>query len=263
LDRVNTASSRFLVLSLSTGQIDLLRASQPRDPFTPTATTLTNFIGNGKPSHITLQCNEEEHTLAVLVNGVEVKRWTGLGSFNDLGSGFVVQSQTSGNLVKLSNIRVSKWAGKYEPNLAPARSTNADMAFFINHDKAAGKVQTITAGRLDLVVGGSLLHIPLDRLRQIEFAKSDAVPEPRGPWEVRARFPGGGNVSFQLEKWDDKTISGRSALYGPVAFQPGSICEMQFNLDSPRTGPIVSSDAAASRTDITRTLDLDYDALDQ
>jgi hypothetical protein len=38
---------------------------------------------------------------------------------------------------------------------------------------------------------------------------------------------------------------------------------MQFNLDSPRTGPIVSSDAAASRTDITRTLDLDYDALDQ
>jgi hypothetical protein len=100
-------------------------------------------------------------------------------------------------------------------------------------------------------LGGNILHIPCERVRQIDFAQSSAVAEPRGPWEVRAVFPGGGSVSFQLEKWDDTAIAGHSALFGAVAFQPGSIRQMEFNLDRPRTGP-----AAASPEN-------EFDALDQ
>ena len=259
LDRINTGKS--IVVSLSTGQITLLRANQPRDAFSSTPTTLTNLDPQAKPARFTLQCNQEEGSLAALLDGVEVRRWTGLGSFNDLGTGFVVQNQSAGSLVKLSHIRVSKWSGKYKPDLDPATATNSDMAFFINRDQAGGKVQAIADGRLDMALNGTVLHIPLERLRQIDFAKSDAIPEPRGPWEVRARFLGGGNVSFQLEKWDAKTISGHSALFGPVAFQPGSIYEMQFSLDIPRTAPPFSPGAPPpSGTDSGPAFD---DELDQ
>jgi hypothetical protein len=261
LDRINTGNS--IVVALSTGQITLLRANQPRDAFSSTPTTLTNLDPQAKPARFTLQCNQDEGSLAALLDGVEVRRWTGLGSFNGLGTGFVVQNQSAGSLVKLSHIRVSKWSGKYEPDLAPASATNSDTALFVNRDQAGGKVQAIADGRLDMALNGSVLHIPLERLRQIDFAKSDAVPEPRGPWEVRARFLGGGNVSFQLEKWDAKSVAGHSALFGPVAFQPGSIYEMQFSLDSPRTAlPFPPSASSPSGTDPNSILDFDYDTLD-
>jgi hypothetical protein len=87
-------------------------------------------------------------------------------------------------------------------------------------------------------------------VRQIDFAQSSAEAEPRGPWEVRAVFPGGGSVSFQLERWDDKSITGHSALFGSLAFQPGSIREMVFNLDKLRTEPATP-------------LENEFDALDQ
>ena len=48
---------------------------------------------------------------------------------------------------------------------------------------------------------------------------------------MRAHFPGGGSLSFQLEKWDDKGVSGRSAIFGSLAFQSGAIREMEFNLN--------------------------------
>ena len=48
---------------------------------------------------------------------------------------------------------------------------------------------------------------------------------------MRAHFPGGGSLSFQLEKWDDKVVAGQSAIFGSLAFRPGAIREMEFNLN--------------------------------
>jgi len=267
LDRATYVNNKSLTLSLISGQISLLRTG--RTPADQTlATTVTNFDPHGKPARVTLQCNEEEGSLAAQVDGVEVKRWTGLGSFSGFGTGFVVQNQPSGAVVKLSRIRVSKWEGRYEPDLAPGGATNADLVFFINRDKAGGKIESITGGKLNLIVGDKVLHIPAERVRQIDFAQSGAAAEPRGPWEVRAHFPGGGSVSFQLEKWDGQSIAGRSALFGALAFQPGSIREMEFNLDHPRVVPDASPSNPfdvldQNRTDSDGSLELQYDALDQ
>jgi hypothetical protein len=260
-------NNKSFMLSLTSGQITLLRAGPaPVDQIR--SAIVTNFDAHGRPARVTLQCNAEEGSLAAQVDGVEVKRWTGLGSFSGLGTGVVVQNQPSGGVVKLSRIRVSKWEGKYEPDLAPAGATNADLVFFINCDKAAGKIVNIAGGRLNLNAAQKILGIPLERVRQIDFAQSGAAAEPRGPWEVRAHFPGGGSVSFQLEKWDDKSIAGRSALFGALAFQPGSIREMEFNLDHPRAVPEASPANPFDVLDQNGTgpagsLELQYDALDQ
>jgi hypothetical protein len=88
-------------------------------------------------------------------------------------------------------------------------------------------------------VGGNLLAIPVERLRQIAFARPAApAAQPRGPWVVRAVFTDGGSLSFQLDKWDDTAVSGRSALFGSVSFPPQLIREMDFNLDRPKAAPV-------------------------
>ena len=80
--------------------------------------------------------------------------------------------------------------------------------------------------------------MPLQRVTQINFAATPPAAAARGPWEVRAHFPRGGNLSFQLEKWGDREISGRSAIFGSLAFQPGQIRQLEFNLDHPKAaGP--------------------------
>jgi len=248
LDRIEV-NNKSLVVELDGSQLTLVRAG-PVPSAESRSVSLTNWDAGSKPARLTFHCNQEEGSLAVLVDGVEVKRWTDLGSFSDLGTGFVAQNQMAGRAVTLSHLKITKWEDKYEPSLAPAAATNGDVAFLINHDQAGGKIEGITGGAVDMSLGGNVLHIPFGRVRQIDFAQSSAVPEPRGPWEVRAVFPGGGSVSFHLEKWDGQSIAGHSALFGALAFQPGSIREMEFNLDQLRTGPAAS-------------LENQYDALDQ
>ena len=235
LDQVEMNNNSFAV-ELSSSQVVFAGPAVASPPQLHNV-VLTNFVPGGKPARVTLHCNKEEASLTVLVDGVTAGRWTDIGSFDDVGTGFVILNQQIGGTVKLSHFKISKWEGRREPNLASAPAGNADRVFFINHDKAGGKIEGITGGMLHLNLDGNVLHIPAGRVQRVDFAQSSAAPEPRGPWEVRAVFPGGGSVSFQLEKWDDKSVAGRSALFGSLAFQPGSIREMEFNLDRPRTGP--------------------------
>ena len=236
LDQVEMNNNSFMV-ELSSSQGALVPFGRAASPNQWHNVVLTNFAPGGKPARVTLHCNKEEASLTVLVDGVTVNRWTDIGSFDDVGTGLVILNQQIGSTVKLSHFKISKWEGRREPDLASDPAGNSDRVFFINHDKAGGKIEGITGGMLDLNLDGNVLHIPAGRVQRVDFAQSNAAPEPRGPWEVRAVFPGGGSVSFQLEKWDDKSVAGHSALFGSLAFQPGSIREMEFNLDRPRTVP--------------------------
>jgi hypothetical protein len=83
------------------------------------------------------------------------------------------------------------------------------------------------------------LDVPLERVTQMEFAEAKVPAESPSPWQVRAHFPGGGSISFQLEKWNDQGVSGRSAIFGALAFQPGAIREMEFNLNRPKEDGVV------------------------
>jgi hypothetical protein len=248
LDRIDFSSSSFLV-ELDSGPA---ASRRPRSVSVPSDLGSVILLGLDKPgkAHITIHCNQQEGSLTLLMNGAVINRWTDLGGFKGGGSGIIFQNQMLPGSVQLSHIRVSQWEGMFEPDISSGAATNADAVSFLNHDKAAGKVQSITEGKLNLLVGGNLLRVPAGRVRRIDFAQPSAAAQPRGPWEVRAVFPGGGSVSFQLDKWDDKSVSGQSALFGPLAFQPGSIREIQFNLDRPIENP-------------APTLENEFEALDQ
>ncbi len=210
------------------------------------------LAGGGEKSkiHTAIQCNREEGTIAVFVNDLLVKSWKDESGFGGAGSGLLFQEDAiPGVTVKLSNFKIAQWEGRYEPDTALAAS-NADAIHFINHDRAAGKIGGIKDGKVTLALGATVLEVPLERVTQISFAEASAPVEPSGPWEVRAHFPGGGSLSFQLEQWDDKGISGKSAIFGPLAFQPGAIRQMEFNLHR-------------SREDGTSVADKEFEDLDE
>jgi hypothetical protein len=194
-----------------------------------------------RKARITIQSNKEEGTVAVFVDNVLAKRWKDENGFSAAGGGILFQqSGVNGVTVSLSNFKISQWAGRYEPETSVV-ATNTDVIRFINHDQATGKIAGINDGKISLAVGGTLLQIPLQRVTQINFAAAPVAAAPGGPWDVRAHFPRGGSLSFQLEKWSDKEVSGRSAIFGPIAFQPGQIRQLEFNLDHAKTAATVVS----------------------
>jgi hypothetical protein len=194
-----------------------------------------------KKVHIAIQSNQEEGTVAVFVDNVLANRWKDPNGFSATGGGLLFQQEImTGNELQLSNFKISQWKGRYEPETS-AVTTNVDVIRFINHDQAAGKIAGINDGKVTLALGETLLQIPLQRVTQINFAATPVAVETRGLWEVRAHFPCGGSLSFQLEKWSDTEVSGRSAIFGSLAFQPGQIRQLEFNLDHPKTDvPVVS-----------------------
>jgi hypothetical protein len=183
---------------------------------------------------VTIHCNKEEGTLEVFVNDLLVKSWEAGNSYKGAGTGILFRRVSMpGTTVRLSNFSMAAWSGRYGPD-ASLTATNGDFIHFINHDRTGGKITGIKDGKVTVSVGGSTLAVPLERVTQISLGGAGVPAEPSGPWEVRAHFPGGGSLSFQLEKWDEHGLSGKSAIFGPLEFQTGAIRRMDFNLHRPK-----------------------------
>jgi hypothetical protein len=200
-----------------------------------------NLAGKTK-MRVTIQSNKEEGTIAVFIDNVLVKRWKDENGFSAMGGGVLFQQVAGGGgAVKLSNFKISRWQGRYEPETSVI-ATNTDVIHFINHDHAAGKITAISGGKVSLAMGDIALQIPIERITQINFATAPVPAPTHDPWEVRAWFPGGGCLSFQLDKWNDAQVAGRSAIFGPLAFQTGQIRQLEFNLDRPKKPALITSD---------------------
>jgi hypothetical protein len=233
MDHLDSGSSYILDFTPKEVNLRLVDPTRQTPPKNYGSAPLPNPAGKNKV-HVTIQSNKAEGTVAVFVDNVLAKRWKDENGFTANGGGILFQQDwMTGATVQLSHIKVSQWQGRYEPETTFV-ATNVDVLRFINHDQAGGKIAAIKDGKLSLAMGETLLQIPLPRVTQINFAASPAPAPPRGPWEVRARFPGGGSLSFQLQKWSDKEVSGRSAIFGSLAFQPGQIRQLEFNLDHAR-----------------------------
>ena len=236
-DRLDYGSS--YVLDFTRDQVNLRHADMTGQlpPRNFGAAPLPNPAGKNK-IHVMIQSNKEEGTVAVFVDNVLAKRWKDGRGFSATGRALLFVQQGAG-VVKLSNLRISQWQGVCEPETS-AVATNVDVIRFINHDQAAGKIAGINGGKVTLALGETLLQIPLQRVTQINFAATPLAAPARGPWEVRAHFPCGGCLSFQLEKWSEKEVSGRSVIFGSLAFQPGQIRQLEFNLDQEKeAAPVV------------------------
>jgi hypothetical protein len=228
------------VLDLTPGKVNLRQNRNMGGPFNLSGVPVPEGDSKNR-MHVAIECDKTEGTITVFINHLLAKTWKDC-NFQGSGTGVLFQHQPNifaSTTVKLSHLKISQWESRSEPETFAPAATN-DAIHFVNHDRAVGNIDSIQDGQARLNLAGTLLNIPLQRVTQIEFAAAKATGESPGPWQVRAHFPGGGSVSFQLEKWDDKAVSGRSAIFGSLAFQAGAIREMEFNLNRPKDDTVVS-----------------------
>jgi hypothetical protein len=176
-----------------------------------------------------IRSNREEGVLSLFADGQLVQRWRDTRGFVSNGGGVVFYSQVDSPTLKLSNIKLSEWDGRFEPDPPTTNRITEDLVYLANKDKVSGKVESFGDGKLRVQSRGSNLQIPLSRVTEIYFANTLTNANKQSPWAVRASFPGGEKISFQLDKWNAEEVTGLSGNFGPVAFKPSAIRNLQFN----------------------------------
>jgi hypothetical protein len=237
IDRFDYSSSAYL-LYLGTGSVSVQRVQAGAGAIMLGQAQIPEMLRRNK-MHFEIRCNKEDATISLYADGKFIQRWkdSSPGGFVAKGGGIVFFSQVDTRALRLANIRVAEWDGRFEPDSLTNLPPDLDIVFLANRDKVFGKVLSIEPTKATVEAKQAKLDIPLERVTQIRFAKS-ALETNLFPGEVRATFPGGESVVFQLDQWDGSAtngVKGVSRTFGPLAFDPKNIRQLQFNLE--RTSP--------------------------
>jgi hypothetical protein len=226
-DRADNFGNCYM-LQLSNGYTELQRYSRNGGSNDLGSTQLQNVIRREK-SHIELRTNKEKKSIWLMVDGKVLKEWTDPADFNGTG-GAILFSCQPGTYVRISNIKVSKWDGKFDDSPDKAEKTTDDSVQLANEDKVTGHLESIQDGKAKFGSSYAELNIPLERVEQIDL--SDAHSDQAKPVnnDVRAYFPEGGSVTMQLLQWDAKGCTGTSPNIGKASFSPDAFEKILFNL---------------------------------
>jgi hypothetical protein len=237
------------MLQLSSGYTELQRYSRIGGSNDLGSAQMQNVMRHDK-SHIELRTNKDKKSIWLLVDGKMVKEWNDPAEFNG-GGGNLIFSCQPGTYVKISNIKVSKWDGKFDDSSNALVKTSDDTVQLANEDKVTGHLESILDGKAKFSSSYAELNIPLDRVEQIDLATAHAGEAKASPSDVRAYFPDGGSLTMQLKQWDSKGCTGSSPNFGTANFSPDAFARIMFNLP------------AQQQNDDTDDSDLDSDSGDQ
>jgi hypothetical protein len=234
LDRFDYSSSSYMFY-LSPGYITLQRIQGGAGAMNLGQAQITEMAKKNK-LHMEIRANKEDSTLMLLVEDRLVQRWKDSSGFVGQGSGAVFFAQLDGPSIRISNMKVAQWEGDLGLEMSTNAPTKDDLVFLVNKDKVTGRLEALHDGTLRVVANQTPLDIPLGRVNQINLGAQITNSPPSHPWEMRAYFSGGGAVSFQLSDWSQVRVSGESANFGPVQFDPQYIRQLQFNLSRAKPG---------------------------
>lgn len=231
IDRFDYSTSAYLVY-LGTGSVSVQRVQAGSGAVMLGQASLPDMLRRSS-MHFEVRCNREDATISLFADGKFIQRWkdSNPGGFVAKGGGIVFFSQVEPRKLTLSNIRVAEWDGKFEPDAMTNAPVDSDVVFLANRDKVFGKVLALDAEKTSVETKQTKLDIPLDRITQIRFAQNRAASTNFTPGDVRATFPGGESLVFQLQKWNAEQVAGVSKVFGPLQFDPKTIRLVQFNLN--------------------------------
>lgn len=243
IDRFDYSSSAYLVY-LGTGSISVQRVQAGAGAVVLGQTQIPEMYRRNK-MHFEIRSNKEDATISLFADGKFIQRWkdNSQGGFVGKGGGIVFFSQVEARSLRLSNIRVTEWDGRFEPDAMTNAPVDLDVVFLANRDKVFGKLVALQETKASVETKQTKLDIPLERITQIRFARADAETNTL-PEEVRATFPGGESVVFKLDQWAAGQVRGTSRTFGKLHFDPKNFRQVQFNLNRP------SADEATANMDM-------------
>lgn len=238
LDRLDYSVSSYLV-NLGPGFVNVQRIQTGLGVIQLGQAQIPELLKRSE-AHFELRTDRDEATLELFMDGALVQRWRDNRGFAGKGSGVVFFAQLEGSSLKLSNLRVCTWEGKTADNALSPSPAGEDYVYLVNRDKMTGSLRAFHDGKLSVATAQTALDIPLPRVTQIVLGSATTNSPVHNPRDIRAYFTGGGTLSFQLEQWEARQVSGNSANFGHVAFSAQPIRQLQFNLGRsarPGAGP--------------------------
>ena len=224
----------FYSLQLNPFSANLLPVKQA-EPLRYLGQASLQHLSQTNSARIDIRVSKSKKLLALLINGSLVKQWND-DDFAGTGTGvrFVHQGQGA---VKLTNLKVTEWDGLFdEPNVVTPHKTQ-DMARLKNGDRVIGNVKAIRDGKMSIEGAGTVLDVPITRVKQVELASVPLQTKPTAQ-TVRAYFSSGaGSVTFDLDRWTSEELSGSSENFGSAKFNPQAFSRIVFDLSSERVAP--------------------------
>jgi hypothetical protein len=181
--------------------------------------------------HIDLRVSKPQHKIDLFLDDTLLKEWDDPEGFIGEGTGmrFV---QNPGSIVKLSNLRITKWDGLFADvpstdDTIPPESAH-DAFWPENGAKVAAEIESIANGKMTVNTTNGPVKIPLEEIKAIDFAHRQAGPPKTQAPTVRATFAQGGNLTFALESWQPGEMIVRSPDFGKVKINPAAFTRLQF-----------------------------------
>ena len=226
IDRFDYSNSAYLVY-LGTGNISVQRVQRGAGAVLLGQTQIPGMLQKNQ-MHFEIRCNKEDATIALYADGEFIQKWKDTTGFVAEGSGIVFFSQSEPRAMKLSDIRVAEWDGRYEPELLTNAPPDVDIVFLANRDKVMGQVNSLSDATLNVETRQGPLEIPVERITQVYFRADGTAPEFLIPQPVRMIFPGGEKLGLSLDRWAGGQVAGTSSLFGPVSFDSERIRQLTF-----------------------------------
>jgi hypothetical protein len=224
------------MLQLSSGYAELQRYSRNTGSTVIGNAQMQNAIRHDK-THVELRASKDKKSIWLLLDGKMIKQWTDPADFSG-GGGCIIFAAQPGSTVKISNIKVAKWNGKFDEAPAATDKTSSDSVQLANEDKVTGHLESIQDGKAKFSSDYAELTIPLERIEEIDLASSHADQAKSAATDVRAYLPDGGAITMQLSQWSTTACVGSSPNFGKATFSPDSFARLEFNLQAPeRSAP--------------------------
>lgn len=194
-------------------------------------------------ARFSIRSNKDQGTIWLLVDDIMVQQWKDPTGFAGVGTGLMFYAQGN-STIKLSNLRIREWDGKFEEQVVSSSTkTKEDSVRLVNNDKVSGKIQTIRDGKLTFVTSYATLDIAMQRVTQIEMADERSEQAKRNAGDVRLSFAERGQITLQVDQWDDKQVTGSSQNFGKLKLNPNAFSMVHFNLDAekpPTDDPVIT-----------------------
>lgn len=185
--------------------------------------------GAGGPMRVAIYADRRQGDIAVSLNGRLVRQWKDTRDFKGTGRAITFMPQ-GGRDVRLTDIRVSRWAGRLLQGADSAQKTDSDTVILANGDMMSGRVLDLQEGRLRVETPFSSFEVPADRVMLISLAGDTRLRARRRSNDVRLRLAGGGQVTLTLLDLDGTAIRGESENFGRVEWPLAAVQRIEFNL---------------------------------
>lgn len=182
-----------------------------------------------KDAHYTIFADAAKKRIVTFIDGKIIKDYVETrDSFGD-GKKIAFACESSHD-INVSDIVVSKWNGILPFEDAYKASSNSDCVYFINEDKASGRVLYIKDGKMKFENDFAALDIPLDKIRSLKFSTEKQEKARLNKNDVKLIFYRGGELTFELLGLKDGKIRGRSENFGEAEFDLSAFKKIAFNI---------------------------------